>query len=361
MNELVSIIKITSICNLACKYCYDHPRMCDSSSAIITDAVLERTIEQILSQSPSTARFIWHGGEPLAAGLDLFHKIITFQKKYKFEGQIIHNDIQTNGTLVNAEWVRFFKENEFNLGISIDGPQEFHDQYRVTHRGTGTWSSVMRAINLFNKNDIPFGVLTVVSKANIDYPDKLFEFFASAGLRHFDFLPHVTEPYELSVTPLEFSRFMKRIFDLWMQKDDPNINIRYLETALMGMLGADTFRGRMCSFAGTCADFVTINTNGDIGPCDNLYPLSPLRFGNILADDLGDLVVKAKRHDFACAVSSLPSDCLDCQYRSICNGGCTRNRYLRSPSLSEISILCDARKDLFQHMEARVKNLLACQ
>lgn len=358
MTAFVPIIKVASVCNLACTYCYDLPRRQASSAAIISEEVLERSVSQVMSLIPKRVRFIWHGGEPLIAGMDLVEKIVEIQQKYRREGQDIQNDIQVNGTLLTQEWIDFLQQSNFCIGLSLDGPQEFHDQCRVTHQGRGTWREVMQAIEMLQERHVNFGLLTVVSKVNVHHPDEVYRFFIDSGLTHFDFLPHVTAPRELAIKPMEFANFMIRIFDLWMADDDPVISIRYLESALMGILGGTNVKGRMCSFAGTCSDFITIDTDGNIGPCDNLIPLVDISFGNIIKDDLETVLAGTQRSRFVQAIVTLPSACTECEFKSVCNGGCTRNRYLRRSNLSDQSYLCSARRAIFQHIRSKVEEVV---
>ena len=227
------IIKVTSGCNLSCKYCYDNSRQVHSSTQRMSESVLNRVISQLIFHSPDKAEFIWHGGEPLLAGMDFFESIVELQRGYAQPNQKVLNRVQSNGLLIDENWLEFFKENGFKVGLSLDGPQEIHDQNRITLNGGGSFSLVKRAIDLLQKHDINFGVLAVLTKHGVDSAGAFYSFMKEMELYNFEFNDLIDGSSEIAITPDEFVSFATHLFDLWMEDNDPSLQIRFLENFLL--------------------------------------------------------------------------------------------------------------------------------
>jgi len=288
MQDLKVIVKVVSGCNLRCTYCYAgnyHSRL----PYVMSREVLERLVRESLSIAPGRVEFCWHGGEPLLAGQEFFSEAISFQNQYKSPEHKIVNSLQTNGTLADEAWIEFLEENDFGTGVSIDGPAAMHNQQRPFISGAGSHEQTLQAIRLWQERNHSIPILCVVSSTTAKHPIELFEFFVGAGIRSMDFLPcskinHSTgQLFDGGVSPQEYADFMVEVFDQWWQLDDPTIRIRYFENVLQGLLGGQP---TLCKFAATCAQFLTVDTDGTVYPCDDFVGEDQFAFGNILETDL---------------------------------------------------------------------------
>lgn len=364
MRNTKAIIKVSSTCNLACSYC-NYP-LCDREGghgSIMDREVLRKSVSQLMALCPDEVEFIWHGGEPLLAGKGLLSEALFLQRQLRRKRQRIVNRLQTNGTLLDRSWVNFLKQNRFHLGISLDGPQRLHDHYRAYPSGEGSFADVVRAVELLKGMELSFGVLAVVSKDTVGEAKEIYDFFLGSGTRRLDFLPcaeidhargGMTAP---SVTPSQFADFMIELFDLWLQDDNPGVSIRYFDSILMAALGG---KPRLCEFAGTCKDFITIDTNGDIYPCDILTGDEGLKFGNVLEADLEDILETKEHKAFAEQVSERKPECSRCEWYYICRGGCSHYRYVFDQNLFDKNYFCGARKRIFKHI-VETAELILCK
>lgn len=283
------------------------------------------------------------------------------QRRLQRKGQKVLNRFQTNATLLDQSWVNFVKQSEFHLGISFDGPERVHDHYRVYPSGKGSFTDVMRTVELLKVTGLNFGVLVVVTKESIGKAKEIHELFVGNGFLRFDFLPcaeidhdtgQMTAP---SVTPSQFADSMIEVFDLWMQDDNPEVSIRYFDNILMGLLGG---KPRLCEFAGTCSNFITIDSNGDIYPCDSFIGDGGLKFGNIVDTDSQEIPESEKYKDFVEMVTTVKSECLKCEWYPICKGGCPHYRYMFRQNFFDRNYLCEARKRIFKHIKERVQRII---
>lgn len=352
---MTTIMKVISDCNLACSYCYDLPRQIRSHARIMNMEVLERSIFQVLTNSPRKAQFIWHGGEPLLRGKDFFAAAVELQRKYKKPDQEIENGIQTNGLLLDNGWVDFFEENAFGIGVSLDGPEIYHDLYRVSSNGNGSFGGVLSAIELLVERKVKFGVLCVLTRESIVSADELYSFFRKIGVKSFDFLPLMESALHSSVTVKDFGTFMCTVFDRWFQDNDPEIRIRFFENALEGILGGSP---GLCFFAGTCSSFITVDVNGDVYPCDNLAPFWEFRFGNLISESLDTILLNSRFQRFQASVNLHNPQCSKCRYLKICYSGCTFERYVSNGNISAKTRLCSAHKRIFSHIEKKVVSMI---
>ena len=363
MSKISLIMKVSSNCNLACGYCRYLPGSWERNpKSIMENEVLRKSITELMAISNKRAEFIWHGGERLLAGQDFFNEAIEIQKRNYRSGQRVINCVQTNATLLNEDWITFFKRKKFQISISLDGPQDIHDCYRVfSSNNKGSFKKVMTAVKLLRSNNVDFGVLSVLTKESINKPNEIYDFFISNGFNRFDFLPcvelerntgHLIEP---SITTSKFTKFMIKIFDCWLSNDDPNIHIRYFENVLQGILGGKT---SLCKFAGTCSNYLTIEPNGDVYPCDNYIGDGGLKIGNILYDDL-DTILKGDNYaKFLKNVTTVRTECKCCRWYLVCNGGCPHYSYLWNRNFSETNYFCKARQKIFKHIESRIKKVI---
>ena len=371
---------IGPICNLDCTYCFYlekeklFPEKLTSSSVTenfkMKYDVLESFIRQkIESQDLDTISFAWQGGEPTLLGVEYFKKIVQLQKKYS-AGKKIENGFQTNGILLNDEWCEFLAENNFLVGISIDGPRELHDKYRIDKGGKASFEKVMRGINFLKEHNVEFNTLTVVHKENSYYPIEVYNFLKEAGSRYMQFIPVVErEAAEsealLKLVPPEYSaestvtkwsveshqygNFLIKIFDEWIKKDIGKYFIQIFDVALESWLG---LKQSLCVFNKTCGKALAIEHNGDVYSCDHfVYPQNKL--GNIIDQPLESLVYSEQQIKFGNdKQDTLPQYCLNCEVRFACNGECPKHRFINTPDgETGLNYLCAGYKIFFNHID----------
>lgn len=363
MANINLIMKVTSKCTLACSYCQYMADLTDNNSNLIMSReILQRSISQLMSLPSRNVTFIWHGGEPLLVGMDFYEEAICLQSQHqKKDAQKIVNNIQTNATLLNQEWINFLQKSNFNISISLDGPSEIHKMHRLSPSGTNSFTHIMQAVKLLMDNKLKFGLLAVVTKNSIKKPKEIYDFFAHNGFKSFDFLPCIEikkdtgEMIGSSITASEFADFMIQVFDLWIKDDNPDIHIRYFDNVLKGLLGG---KPTLCKFAGTCSNFITIACNGDIYPCDNFVGYSALKFGNILNDDLQEVIEGGKHKNFVEKINAIKPECSNCEWYQICRGGCPYYSYMLGQDFSNENYFCEARKSILKHVEKSLKRII---
>lgn len=375
---------VGSLCNLACHYCYylekaklyqDNPRQ------IMTDELLEKFIkEYIESQTMPQVLFTWHGGETLMRPLDFYKKVVALQRKYA-GGRTIDNCIQTNGTLLTDDWCRFFHDNHWLVGVSIDGPQEFHDEYRKNKQGKPSFVKVMQGINLLNKHQVEWNALAVVNDFNADYPLDFYHFFKEIGCRYIQFTPIVERIFQhsdgrypasveegatetvtdFSVTPEQWGNFLCTIFDEWVRNDVGEYFIQLFDATLANWVGEQP---GVCSLAKNCGHAGVIEFNGDVYACDH-FVFPQYKLGNIYSKSLVEMMYSEKQLQFGRDKSEkLPTQCKECQYLFACNGECPKNRFCKTASgETGLNYLCKGYYQYFDHvapyMDFMKKELLA--
>ncbi|WP_165041051.1 anaerobic sulfatase-maturation protein [Dysgonomonas sp. ZJ709] len=352
----VMLKPIGAVCNLRCKYCYYLEKKGlypEAKNFVMSDELLERFIEQYInSQTMSEILFTWHGGETLMRNIGFYKKAIELQRKYGI-GRQIDNCLQTNGTLLTDEWCKFFKENNFLIGISIDGPQEFHDEYRKTADGRPSFYQVMRGINLLKKHEVEFNVMAVVNDYNVDYPLEFYNFFKEIDSRYIQFSPIVErlengEVASWSVSPEKWGDFLIAIFDEWVRKDVGQFYMQHFDSALANWVGQDP---GICIFAKTCGHAGVMEFNGDVYSCDHLvYP--EYKLGNIHTDTLTGMMYSQKQLQFGYNKhDKLPTQCKECDVNFACNGECPKNRFLTTSNGEQgLNYLCKGYYKFFKHI-----------
>lgn len=355
-----------SSCNLACLYCYylkKNQLFPKGGSSRMADDVLEEYIRQhIRASSQPVIRFSWHGGEPTLLGLDYFHKILTLQRKYQPPNQSIANGIQTNGTLLNDDWCRFLAEEKFFVGLSLDGPQEFHDQFRITKSRKSTFEQTMRGYELLRKHGVYYDILCVVNAFNVKEPDRIYGFFKQIEAPYLNFLPLVEPQPESdsgvssrSVPAEAWGIFLCTIFDEWKQTDIEIIKVHVFEEAARTAFGQEQ---ALCIFRKTCGDIPVIERNGDFFSCDHYVEVEH-RLGNIKETSLSKLLESPAQRAFGQAkLKTLPQYCRRCEVRVMCNGECPKNRFLQTPDgQAGLNYLCAGYKRFFTHYQPFVAEL----
>lgn len=338
----------------------------------MSDKLLEEYIAQYIEANDiDTVTFCWHGGEPLLAGIKFYEKAIYYQKKYA-KGKKIENTLQTNGLLINDEWCKFFKRNNLLVGISIDGPEDIHDTYRINMGGGATFSKVMRAVERLTCNGVEFNTLSVVNDKCKGRGAEIYNFFKSIGSRYMQFLPAVEfvsgddieklggrgkilapenasagalSPW--SIDALDFGEFMCDIFDTWIQKDVGEYFVQMFDVTLANWYGV---KPGLCAFAKSCGDGLVVEFNGDVYSCDHfVYPEYLL--GNIERDHLRSIYSSKRQFRFGIAKrNDLPVECMRCKYYFACTGGCPKHRFGRTATSPKANILCEGYKMFFNHV-----------
>lgn len=363
-----------SDCNLSCRYCYylEKRRMYDESAAFcMSDELLELFTRQYIdAQTSAEVLFTWHGGEPLLRPLSFYRRALSLQQRYA-GGRHIDNCLQTNGTLLNDEWCRFFRDNNFLIGISIDGPRRFHDAMRCN-----SFDDVMRGIELLDRHGVEWNAMAVVNSLNVDSPSEFYRFFRDIGCRYIQFTPVVerigaasasseqsprhaplslvpgmTEGGRLtktSVSSEQWGRFLCEIFDEWVHNDVGETFVQIFDATLANWAGVPP---GICSLAPVCGHSAAMEFNGDLYSCDH-FVFPDYRLGNIRTSTITEMMYGPRQTDFGNAKRALlPRQCRECRWLFACHGECPKNRFLRdcygSPGLN---YLCAGYRRYFEHV-----------
>jgi len=357
MEFQVFVKPVGSRCNLSCDYCYYHgndENHTHEKGYLMDRGLLERYIQQHLkAEKGDTIMFSWHGGEPLLAGIGFYADALRLQEKHNTEGKRIINGIQTNGILLDENWCRFLAANNFIVGLSIDGPPEFHDMHRVTRSGKPTSAQVNKAWDLLREHGIIYELLCVVGDSNVEYPLDIYNFFSQGNAEYITFLPLVEKAgfdgaSRDSVDPVKFGKFMIAIFDIWKKEGIGKIKIQLFEEALRSSFGQDH---TLCIFKRECGGVPLLEADGNFYTCDH-YASSEYLVGNILKSPLSSLLDSKMQKDFGSLKAvSLPRYCLECEVLDICNGECPRNRFMSTPDGEPgLNFLCPGYRMLFNHI-----------
>ena len=359
-----------SLCNLRCKYCYyleKRKLYQQNPNNIISDHMLEKFIkEYIEAQSTPQVLFTWHGGETLMRPIAFYKRALELQRIYG-RGRQIDNCIQTNGTLITDKWCEFFKENNFLVGVSIDGPQEFHDEYRRTSMGQPTFLKVMAGIKLLNKHKVEWNALAVVNYFNADYPLDFYNFFSDIECRYIQFSPIVERIVnrpdgltlapgmtpggtltDFSVTPEQWGNFLCTIFDEWVKTDVGTYFVQIFDSTLANWVGEQP---GVCTLAKECGHAGVMEFNGDVYSCDHfVYP--EYRLGNLATRTITEMMYSEQQNQFARLKHQLlPQQCRECQFEFACHGECPKNRFVDdcygNPGLN---YLCQGYHQFFSHV-----------
>lgn len=351
------------ICNLACKYCYylDKIEYYDENNnnfKMDYDLLENFTKQYIEAQPGPMVNFGWQGGEPTIRGLDFFKKAVQLQKKYLPAGWECQNSFQTNAVLLDDQWCQFFSDNNFLIGVSIDGPEWVHDKYRKNKDNGPTHKRVINGIRLLQKYNVDFNILCVVNDLNSKYPVEVYNFFKEIGVDFIQFIPIVETNDkgvigEHSVTAEDYGKFLISIFNQWIQNDYGKIYVQIFEEVVRVWAG---YNAGLCVFSKTCGDAEVMEHNGDVYSCDHfVYP--EYKLGNIKDTSLLDLVSLEKQKQFGKdKAETLPQQCIDCQVNFICHGGCPKNRVIKTENGEEgLNYLCTGYKQFFKYIDPFMK------
>lgn len=358
-------------CNLACKYCYylEKNKLYPTAQRhLMSDEMLEQfTREYIEAQTMSQMLFTWHGGEPLLRSIDFYRKALSLQQKYA-GGRRIDNVIQTNGTLLTDEWCEFFAQNHWLVGISIDGPQPYHDHYRLTAAGKPSWQKVMQGIKLLKKHGVEWNAMAVVNAYNVNHPLEFYRFFKENGCQFLQFTPIVERQTrhedgrtlasladkneiplsEASVTPEQWGYFLSAIFDEWVRKDVGKIFVEIFDCTLANWMGISP---GICAYSKECGHAGVMEHNGDVYSCDH-FVFPEYKLGNIRDHSLIDMLYGEQQQEFSrLKHSSLPRQCKECDMEFACHGECPKNRFMKDKyGDSGLNYLCLGYYHYYQHV-----------
>jgi uncharacterized protein len=345
-------------CNLDCHYCYYRDKSSlypDVGAFHMTDGLLEEYIVQHFeAASGPEVGFSWHGGEPTIRGVAFFQRAVDLQRKHKPAGWRVRNGIQTNGILLDEEWCRFLAGEGFNVGLSLDGPAELHDPYRVTRGKQPTHAQAMRAYDLLRKMEVHTDILCVVHNLNVRSPLTVYRFFRKIGCPYLGFLPAVepspetlngVSPYTPSAE--DYGTFLCRIFDEWIGRDIDRMMVQSFDEAARPLLGLEH---SLCVFRETCGQIPVLECNGDFFPCDHFVDREH-RLGNIRETPLRQLLDSERQQSFGKAKrDALPRYCRECEVLAMCNGGCPKYRFIQTPDGKPgLNYLCAGLKRFFLH------------
>jgi len=360
-----------SRCNLNCSYCFflKKDQLYPASDFRMKEEVHETYIKQLLeAHNAPQVTVAWQGGEPTLMGLDFFRRSIELQKKYQKPGTTVENTFQTNGILLNDEWCRFFHENHFLVGMSMDGPKELHDIYRKDKGGDGTFDRVMKAVRMLQKHSVEFNILCTVNSKNAAHPLAVYRFFRDTlKAQYIQFIPIVERVNEngqtgfqagdrvteRSVPPEQWGRFLIDIFDEWVKRDVGRTFVLNFDGALAGWLGR---AGTVCIFGRTCGGGMALEHNGDVYSCDHFVEPG-YYLGNIMQAPMRELAESDKQRKFGRDKwDALPGFCRECDFLFTCNGECPKNRFIKTPDGEPgLNYLCKGYNSFFQHADPKMK------
>ena len=356
---------IGPLCNLDCSYCYYlgkerlYPR---GERFRMDDAMLERFVHQYIAANPGPhVDFAWQGGEPTLLGLDFFRRVVELQRRHMPAGWTCSNALQTNGTLLDREWGVFLREHGFLVGISMDGPPEIHDHYRLDKQGRPTHAAVLRGLRLLQRHDVEYNVLCTVHAANARRPLEVYRFFRSEGVRWLQFIPIVERAPDGTVTDRSVSGegygdCLVAVFDEWVRHDVGRVFVQIFEECATVWAGLPA---SLCVLRETCGSALAIEHNGDVYACDH-FVLPQYRLGNIGVSDLGALVRTQAQVSFGEAKrDSLPQLCRTCDVLFICRGGCPKDRFATSADgAGGLNHLCAGYRRFFRHVDPYMRRMV---
>jgi uncharacterized protein len=380
-------------CNLECRYCHYREKELvlypGTGAARMDDARLETLVRDHIAAQPEGEEvvFIWQGGEPTLLGLDTFRRIVEWQRRHGARRRI-QNSLQTNGTLVDDAWAEFLHEENFLVGISIDGPRHMHDAYRMDAGDRPTWDRVMAGLHALRRHRVDFGTTTVVHRRNCRHPREVYDFLVTAGARHLQFIPLVerradntelargfrhADPGDKSRPPVaavesefaasaqslppgRYGQFLRTMFDHWSRRDVGRVFVEQFESALAAWCGEEP---SACPNTRRCRRVFAVEHDGEMYGCDH-YAYRDFSMGNVSRTPLGDIANGPAIEGFCGEKESLPDRCLACAVRFACNGDCPKHRFVRAGAGERpVSYLCGDYSRFFRHIDPVMREMAA--
>jgi serine-type anaerobic sulfatase-maturating enzyme len=313
----------------------------------MTFDTLERLVDTYLFYSYPQSTFAFQGGEPTLAGLDFFTKLVDLQKEYGRNGQSVSNSLQTNAVLIDRDWCALFREYNWLLGVSLDGPEEVNDLYRFNKAGHGTWKRVMQSVELLQVEKVEFNILCVLSQANVSKPKELYRFYRKLGIDNLQFIPLAefdgagnALPY--TITAAQYGRFLTEVFDEWWP-ERRNVRIRFFDNIAEALAGQ---KPGTCTMHETCDSYVVVEYNGDVYPCD-FFVERDWKLGNVVLDSWAEIARRARRYSFASKKTIAHPDCQVCEWSNVCHGGCPKFRHGPNGRFEDLDYFCSSYKAIF--------------
>ena len=365
----IMVKPVGSACNLRCDYCYYLEKQhlyANEGRQMLSDELLERFIrEYIESQTTPEVLFTWHGGEPLVRPLAFYEKVVRLQQRYA-HGRRIANSLQTNGTLINDDWARFFHDQGWLIGVSLDGPEAYHDAFRRTRGGGPSFRNVIRGIDILNRHAVEWNALAVANRLNGDHPLSFYRFFKNIGCRYIQVTPvverlaHHDDGRQLaslvdegqlapfSIRPKQWGNFLCTIFDEWVRHDVSMFFINIFDATLANWVGVAP---GLCTMAKHCGHAGVMEHNGDVYSCDH-FVFPEYKLGNIHEQSLVAMMYSERQRRFGRAkADSLPTQCRECQWLNACHGECPRNRFIHTANGEPgLNYLCEGYRQYFSHV-----------
>ena len=365
----IMVKPVGSACNLRCDYCYYLEKQhlyANEGRQMLSDELLERFIrEYIESQTTPEVLFTWHGGEPLVRPLAFYEKVVRLQQRYA-RGRRIANSLQTNGTLINDDWARFFHDQGWLIGVSLDGPEAYHDAFRRTRGGGPSFRNVIRGIDILNRHAVEWNALAVANRLNGDHPLSFYRFFKNIGCRYIQVTPvverlaHHDDGRQLaslvdegqlapfSIRPKQWGNFLCTIFDEWVRHDVSMFFFNIFDATLANWVGVAP---GLCTMAKHCGHAGVMEHNGDVYSCDH-FVFPEYKLGNIHEQSLVEMMYSERQRRFGRAkADSLPTQCRECQWLNACHGECPRNRFIHTANgVPGLNYLCEGYRQYFSHV-----------
>ena len=363
-------------CNLDCEYCFYLEKQAlfpKGEDYAMSDEVLQAYIIKYISMQPTpVVEFVWQGGEPTLLGLDFYKRVVELQRPFVGQKEIT-NSLQTNGTLLDDEWCEFLKDNNFLVGLSLDGPKEIHDRYRRDAGGKGSYDRVMRGLKLLQKHGVDYNVMATVGRETAYKPLVVYRFLKEQNVEFIQFAPVIervagpeeqelglklasysssdgnqenTRVTDWSVEPEAYGDFLVAIFDEWVRNDVGTTNVMNFEWALNAWIGNSS---PVCHHAQRCGKSIMLEHNGDLYACDHsMYP--EYKLGNIVDDDPVQLAESSVDRGFGAKDAGLPGRCTECEVLKACWGGCPKHRFSRTYNDEPVYYLCEGYKKYFLYI-----------
>lgn len=359
-REFTLMVKpVGARCNMRCRYCYYIGKGDMSAADIMSDKTLEKLIKQSVKAAPgNTLSIVWHGGEPTLAGLRFFRKVVELQRRYSPPGFSFINNLQTNGLLLDNEWLSFVAENHFDLGVSIDGSKCVHDANRLNASGAGTFSRVSEVITRALRMGIHADLLCTVNSETVKHPSEVFKTLCSFNAGWMQFIPVVAPPGTAmpeAITGEEYGDFLKAVFDLWISSELGKNDVQLFSELAYSVNGGES---KVCYLKPECGDVPVIEADGSVYMCDHFVDRQHI-IGNINNEPLGSLVDSKELFDFGSLKSNVTGECRRCAYIRYCRGGCLKDRYGESTDgESGHSVLCSAYKRFYLYAVPLIESLI---
>jgi uncharacterized protein len=341
----------SAVCNLDCSYCFYLDREADPYKELparrMSNETLERLVDTYLFYSYPQSTFAFQGGEPTLAGLPFFERLVDLQQRYGRNGQAVSNALQTNAVLLDDAWAQFFRQYNWLLGVSLDGPEEINDLYRFNKAGHGTWKRVMHSVETLQKNKVDFNILCVLSQANVEKPRELYRFYKSLGIDNLQFIPLAEfhpdgSRMPFTITAKQYGAFMVEMFELWWP-DRRKMRIRFFDNLAEALAGQ---KPGSCTMHETCDSYCVVEYNGDIYPCD-FFVEGGWKLGNLNDDSWTEIARRARRYQFAAKKTLSHPECQVCEWQSICHGGCPKFRHGPQRRFEDLDYFCEAYKMIY--------------